>query len=134
MFKNIMFNINQPFRKIGRVIHRAKYGWNDEDVWDFDNYLAKIIIGGLTRLKKDCHSCPNEFFHENEEDECKKWKDVLDLIILGFEAHLKITNMEYFKKYAYGKFYKDEEELKRLENQFDEGMNLFKKYFKHLWN
>jgi len=93
--------------KIPNLIHRAYYGWGKADTWDFDNYLANVIIGGLKHLKKYSTSAeptPEEF----------------DAMIEGFEANLLMMD--------------DPSVYKELKPIFDRGMRLFHKYFNHLWD
>ena len=91
--------------KIPNLIHRAYYGWGKADTWDFDNYLANVIIGGLKHLKKYSTSTeptPEEF----------------DAMIEGFEANLLMMD--------------DPSVYKELKPIFDRGMRLFHKYFNYL--
>lgn len=53
----------------------------------------------------------------------REWKEILRRIACGFEAKYQLIQSVYSKK---------EEEL--LEEQFQEGMKWFVKYFTHLWD
>lgn len=94
-------------RKIYWFFQRGYRGYADCDTWDFDNYLATIIIGGLEQLKKYSHSA-------------EPTSEEFDIMIEGFEANLvMMSSPELY------------EELKPV---FDRGMKLFHKYFNYLWD
>lgn len=105
---------------------RGKKGYSDYDVWGFDSYLCKVIIGGLEQLKNNHCGCPSDLFDADKDDnECWKWVEVLDKIINGFKAAERIIDYDY--DIAAG-------EYDGLKKEFDEGMELFKKYFFGLWD
>ena len=94
-------------RRILWFFQRGFRGFGDNDTWDFDIYLATIIIEGLKQLKK---------YHHGEKPTNKEF----DIMIKGFETNLKM--MDNPSKY------------KKLKPIFDKGMKLFHKYFNYLWD
>lgn len=124
-------------RKIKYFIQRGRRGYSDEDTWDFDSYLCKIIPPAIRELKKGT-GCPHEFYDkEKKNDECWKWKEVLEEIAQGFEAHDEINHMRYFQMKKEGEYFTqeiDKERLKNLTAKQKRGMELFCKYFGNLWD
>jgi len=93
-------------------IQRGRKGYSDRDLWEFDCYLAEIVLNGLQELKeKGLSSYPPEFVSKEE------WVDILDTIIEGFREKLKACNC-----YTY-----DFEKLNKA-------LELFAKYFNCLWD
>jgi hypothetical protein len=128
------------FRKIKRGIQRAYRGWADEDTWNFDHYLSKIIKGGVTRLN-NLDRCLKT---SNTDDEDKNWditesKKIFEDIIYAFKINEQICNGEreaYYpnlKKSMKDKFDSNfltrDEERRRIR-----GMKLFIKYYFSLWD
>jgi hypothetical protein len=109
-------------RKIRNFIQRGIRGWANEDTWDFDIYLAKIISEGITYLKKNKSGIPCDLAEKYDDEKALKERDKrLDKIIDAFKFHLiwvelnrSLTKEEY-KKYQ-------------------EGLKLFIKYMGDLWD
>jgi hypothetical protein len=83
------------------------------DLWNLDQTLATIIHPCLIAFKVDMNSYPDDF--STIED----WGDAIDKMIYSFAA------------------YKDGTEVNTLGGgmlKYQEGINLFAKYFSHLWN
>lgn len=126
--------IKHIFQDIKWFCQRGKRGWADCDVWDFNDYLAGIIIAGLERLKKEHHGCSSEFWDEKvENDECHKWSETLEIMIQGFKAYKDSYDEP---KWIKGKFKQeiDSKKIDLLEKKFQHGIKLFAKYFAHLWD
>jgi len=92
---------------------RGKRGFADKDVWNFDYYLAGVILGGLKMLKKYQTGYPPKLSYQ-------AWDKILDEMIEGFEARLNCESYEEF-----------------LSNEVDKKLNrslqLFAQYFGSLW-
>ncbi len=99
-------------RRIYWFMQRGFRGYGDNDTWDFDSYLANVIIGGLKQFKK--------YYHGKEPT-----KSQLNDIIKGFEANLKLID-EHIPH--------DSEQYRELNNKFHRGMYLLEKYFNYLWD
>lgn len=71
-------------------IHRAKYGWAHNDVWEFDRYLSGVIIGGLRELISMGNSYPSGY--ESFDKPLQVWHEELKGIIAAFEAREKFND------------------------------------------
>jgi hypothetical protein len=115
-------NINM-FKEIKYFIQRGKRGYSDRDLWDFDNYLSKIIPPAVRHLAKNAMGCP----------------EILEEIAQGFEAAEQIKTLKYHFAWnkdgseKYTMEYKEEKQ-KQIAVKFDRGMELFGKYFLNLWD
>jgi len=118
-------------RRIYWFFQRGFRGYGDNDTWDFDIYLAKVISKGLKQLKKYHHGCPSDIYEkyrkrkdltQKQKDKLavKEWHTYMDIIIRGFETNLEMMN--------------DPRRYKELKPIFDKGMKLFHKYFNSLWD
>lgn len=126
------------FRRIKYFIQRGRRGWADDDVYCFFYYLSDMLPAVIREVKKNVYSCPIEFYdEENKNDECHKWKEILEEIAQGFEAAKKVdgVNLDKFRKD--GDILRREhsdEQLKQLTQKFERGMDLFKKHYFSLWD
>ena len=131
------------YRNIKWFIQRGKKGYADCDVWDFDNYLSKIISNGLIDLKSQVHGVPchpNFSSKDGKDIYLDKWKTVLDEIIWTFEVVQKIINAEWLylnskkrnntKMKEFGYYIMSKEECLRYRS----GWKLFQKYYFNLWD
>lgn len=67
----------------GPFLHRyqrAKYGYSVQDTFSFDEYLAKVIAGGVNQLRLR-HYGPPTGLTESE------WDAILDKIVSGFNDY-----------------------------------------------
>lgn len=129
------------FELLKHYYQRCKYGFSYQDVWSFDDYLCDIIPPAVRKLKEDCCGCPGELWDkERINDECHRWKEILEEIAQGFEAAQKITGLKYFKYEKskdspdYFVHEIDEKKAKLLTKKYERGMELFSKYFLSLWS
>lgn len=124
------------FRKLKFYYNRITKGWSDEDVWDVGYYLDKIIPPMVRKLKEGC-GCPSELYDDaKKNDECHRWKEVLEEIAQGFEAHNAIHHGRLIKlENGDGTWTDkiDEEREKQLTKKYKRGMELFMEYHSHLW-
>lgn len=100
-------------RRIYWFFQRGYRGYGDNDTWDFDKYLATVILKGLKQIKKYTYTGQTPS------------KKEIQIIIDGFEANLKMMNYNLdprSKKYLI------------LKVKFHRGMELLTKYFNHLWD
>lgn len=125
------------FRKIKAFIQRGKKGWADEDVWSFDHYLAGLIVGALDSLKKNSIGCPGHLYDKkNINNECWKWKQIIEEIRQGFKASQQLFTFDYLMAEKNGVL-KKELDIKReqdLTKKYKRGIKLFCKYFQCLWD
>ena len=113
-------------------------GWDDRVIWSIDWYLTRHIPVWLKQLKEQKHGVPNEAFLPEDWDEKigdykpgkfeeaeARYNQVLDDIIAGFESHQKIEDESYWIK---------DPEYAPLQAKFENGLELFKKYYHTLWD
>ena len=121
-------------RNVKYFIQRGRRGWADCDTWSFDDYLCKVIIGGLGKLEKDNYGCPSEFWDSSKiNDECHKWKECLREIKIAFEM-IREDSFSYTKKWVDGEKTFDLIVIKQREDKINKGLELFSRYFRCLWS
>ena len=84
-------------------------GFSDSETWSLDSVVAEFVLPRLKRFKEVSNGFPMGLTE-------KQWDAILDKMIFAFEFHLKEEpkeNADY--------------------ERFDEGMQLFGKWFHHLW-
>lgn len=84
---------------------------DDYDMWNLDHTLALIILPCLKKFKKNLHGHPGNITFE-------QWKSILNKMIKAFE----LLNGDEF-------YYKNKED-----EMIKEGLELFAKYYRHLWD
>ena len=106
-------------------IQRGRRGYSDRDAWGICEFLAEILPPMLERLKTGdgyCGSC------ESEEE----WNGKLDIMIAGFEAGLRTSNLDY--DYDHEEPEQLIEMIKKDDDIFNAGMDVFKEYYWGLWD
>jgi hypothetical protein len=115
---------------------RVFRGWDDTVAWSLDWYLAKMIPVWLKELKKNRHGLPGTIFEDKDLDEIGnstpegeiraeiKWNDILDKIIHGFEVYAELEHLVFT----------DLKEYEKDKEAFEEGFDLFRKYFGNFWD
>ena len=111
----------------------------------------------IRKIKDNINGCPMEFAgesneHGGAEDGCIKWATVLESMALGFDAAKRMDDAEYLDKVPLKegekppshmekiwpninfKYEVNHEKKKLLEQQQEEGLDLFRKYFFNLWD
>lgn len=108
------------FRRIRRIKNEIKWffqrvfrGFSDDSLFSFDSTVGKFMVPRLIAFKEINFGCPSTLTME-------EWEDILDKMIFAFRY--SYSN----KKYEYPI---DQE----LYASYEEGMELFKTYFHHLW-
>ena len=99
--------IPYAIKRIYWFFQRGYRGYSDKDTWDFDYYLATVILGGLKQLKKYSHSA------EPTQEE-------YNIMIKTFELNLYMID--------------NPQSYEALKPRFEAGFDLFKKYFNYLWD
>lgn len=146
--------LNIP-HNIKHFIQRGKRGWTDSDWWNFDYYISTVIIGCLTRLKKEGDGLPIGVDTKSEKQAIKKWHSILDTIINTFKTNIKIINddLRYVSTTLKAKTKIRREQralIKQFRNkhpdyptrvmsekeckEYEKGFDLFKEHFFSLWN
>lgn len=90
-----------------------KHDYPIEEVWNTDNTIAQLIVPRLQAFKAlDKHGGPPDF------SEMREWNNAIQKMIDAFEL----------MKYA-GRV-----NTKKEERTIEEGLDLFRKYFRSLWD
>lgn len=122
--------------RIKWAYQRVKYGYDDRANWDMAFHIANLSIKLLNNLKEDKSGLPIDMYsgfefdyehgYTKEQDKIAKerWDKILIDMIIGFESSIKIMDDKYT----------DDKEFNKLEKKFNNGFNLFKKYFFNLWD
>lgn len=99
-------------------------GFFFEECWNLDMTLAALILPRLIHFRDNHSGTPGSVFKYdeegnilNEEEGHKKWEEIIDKMIWAFYLYIK------------------EEDCNEENNkQIDEGLELFAKYFRTLWD
>lgn len=146
--KKIQYMIPRTIKNIKNEIEwawqRVFRGYDDRMIWSLNSYLDTYIPKIIRKMIKIVHGYPANPFCESEIKNIEQWKEILEKIAKGFDAIRKIDNYEFMKnteeKYTEGIFKgmhkkkTDKKEYNRLYNEFEKGIELFKKYFLNLWD
>jgi len=132
------------YRKIKRGIQRGYRGWADEDIWDFDVYLATLIKQGLLKLQKD------EQYLDSDEPEILERKQYLQTIINSFHTAELIQQGKYWyipsEEWTLAKYNQVKEVTDFRKNRdiivmtlddvkrYEKGFEYFRRYFFNLWD
>lgn len=107
------------FETAKHYYQRAKRGYSDRDLWNFDAYLMDVITNGLTDFRNSkLHGHPVDV--ESIED----WQKEIDTIVEKLQSGVELMHGNYS--------YKNKAE--RLQEEFSEGMDLLKNRFFNLWD
>ena len=128
---------------------RVLRGYDDTAVWDFHHHISEQFPKILRDLKEIQHGCPGELYDKKakKNKECHKWEDILEKMANGFDAARKLDNNEYMKeiklkkprkdmfdKDSYTDYKFDKKCYNKLNKEFEEGIELFKKWYFSLWD
>lgn len=121
------------------AIQRIQRGWDDRVVWSVDCWMNDIMPDILAKLKEDKQGIPMLVFDgmipektdgNYSDEQCEiakeKWNNKLEIMINGFLAAKRISDIEFN--------WKNKDEEKELISEFEEGMKLFTKYYFSLWD
>lgn len=112
---------------------------NPRECWNLDITISNFVLPRLKVFKKDNNGYPGY----GDADTPEKWDEILDKMILGFEYVIASDDWWlYDPKYNYlDCLFEKQDEIERnciIENNrrqavIKEGLQLFAKYFQHLW-
>lgn len=143
-----LFSLN-PIYSIPRFFDRLKSeikwayqrvfrGYDDKWYWSFNHQVADVAIKVFKNMSKKVWGHPSEL-------KFKKWQKILMKIAEGFEAYKEIhegdsymipTGYYYEEGFLKGleKRVINKKKLKELEKKQKKGLELFAKWFSHLWD
>jgi hypothetical protein len=137
---NSYYVLTHPWEFFEECWRQVRWAWqrifrkyDDRVIWNIDCFLTEMLPIWIRQLKRNKDGIPrimweegmtpiDENYNYSEEDNeiaRLKWENILDNIAEGFEAGRKIQ---------------DWESTEELVKKFDEGFDLFKKYFFDLWD
>ena len=117
------------YYEIKFFIQRGRRGWSDRDVWSLDNYFADVISQGVDHLRKNCHGYPS-----NLSD--KEWNSILETISEGFKLSVTIDDDLFIEDCKNDSLTNDQirEKYKERVEKISKAFDLFKEYFRSLWD
>lgn len=93
---------------------RIKRGFDDTELWNLDNTMARFIYPRLKVFKKNLHG------HPHNMKDITEWEKIIDKMLFSFKMIID-----------------DPDELitnEKLNRKVDKGLKLFGKYFRTLWD
>lgn len=93
---------------------RAWRGYSEYDVWNTGFYLAEVSANMIRDLRKELHGCPAEL-------EVQEWDDILTKI----EESFRLIHEEDDSICV---------DFDEIEERIQEGLQLYVKYIRHLWD
>ena len=143
-------------RKLSDWKHEIKWAWqrvfkgyDDQTIWSMHSSISDYFPKMIRELKNEVHGYPSDPFNKEKQEikSIKDWKNVLEKIAIGFDAARKIDGHEYIKEVKLKKPRKDmfgkdsyighkidKKHYDKLYKEFEEGIELFKKYYFSLWD
>lgn len=112
--------MKEIINKIKWFIQRGKNGYADCDVWNLEEYVAKIIKESCFILAHNNVGFPDRLCKNKEE-----WKQILLDISFGFGSYLEMRS---------GIYNLEDIEFKRLQKEYKNSLKLFIKYHPELWD
>ncbi len=116
--------IRDLWRQTIWFVQRGLYGWADCDWWGLDDYLSTWLPYALRQYKKSGMSYPGW----GSANTAKKWYAILEKMARGFEAVQELSDLEFGNQKEYS------EKRDKLKKETEEGMKLFTKWFRNLWD
>ncbi len=148
--------LNWIYDKKKRVVYTKI---DDYDVWNLDNTLAQVILPALKEYRKITFAIPSNIHdtaglpYPTETDEeyeiaLKKWHETLDKMIWSFEQITSDYEQQFYSVEGEiaDPIFKDGQlnwktkptidfdALKHHDKKIQEGLDLFGKYYRNLWD
>lgn len=116
------------YRRTSSANRHIKVTIDDWDTWSLDHTLALIIHPALIAFKEHMHGYPADLITNNDDSDAgfEAWKIIIDKMIFAFTNIIDTTWEE--------QFYSDEIGYKEYDARIQEGLDLFSKYFRSLWD
>jgi hypothetical protein len=97
---------------------KHKRGFSCCDTWNLDGVFAKYLVKGLKAFKQDYNSCPSDLTFE-------EWEKTINSMIWSFWYRCSETYWD--------DDWNDEKSSLARRKKYQNGLDLFAKYFNHLW-
>jgi hypothetical protein len=101
-------------RKLKHMTQLVTRGFSDEDLWNLDQTIANFVLPRLKAFKEFTHAYPQGMTVE-------EWNTTMDKMIWSFD--FKVNH-----------WYDDAMHTEENTEKYNEGMDLFRKYFDNLWD
>ena len=147
---NWIANIKMFFKTWRWAYQRAKRGYADIDVWNFDDYLTQVMENGIKQLANQSYSFPGDDEFPTAESWTNYLNKIVNLLHSSREDTRTYTNIyeEDYDKWieTHGwncdednpwrkAFWNRERELAALrQRDFDEAWEMIHHVFYHLWD
>ena len=136
---NKFYFVRLVFNHIKWFFQRLYRGWDERNLWSLDVALAKWLLPQLEAFRKNLHGYPHGITE-------REWDKILDKIIWSFSYVADKTPEQdevytMISKSVDGIEVKDKKlhkkatrKLDNLEIRYQEGIDLFSKWFRNLWD
>lgn len=118
-------------RNIKHIYQRARRGYADYDMWNFDGYAAELIAAHLRWVMKYGHGAS---MHYADND---NWDTPVEIMVLRRDKEYKEI-AEIFEEYAKNGHAIDEQWKNDfggvLDKDLDHALEWFRKHFQSLWD
>jgi hypothetical protein len=104
-------------------------GWDDSETWDMRITFSEFILPRLKRFKEVNNGYPGF----GDADTFEKWDNILDKMIWSFEQILVDEEYPGDDEDLENDTYPNMRKLEEHNLKIQEGLDLFAKYFQHLW-
>jgi hypothetical protein len=130
-------------RKVGEWRSEIRWAWqrvfrgfDNRYWWSHHHEHSRLTHQALTIFRREHVGSPSQFFDFNtsNEDGHKKWEDVLDDMIAGFQAAMDMEEVYITNEAGEYDFEASRKEEERLRKIMDKGLKLYIKYYKNLWD
>lgn len=105
-------------RMIQALLQKLFWGYNYKDMWNLDHHFAIEINKRLKYFRK--HRSGG---HPIDTKNNTEWNYVIDKMILGFDNIINEWKVDF-----------DIADDKQFYNEINEGLDLFRKHFRDLWD
>jgi len=130
-FWKIYYKVEEFPHNVKYFIQRGKHGYADCDVWSLYEYLCSWMPKALKELRDNNAGCPDFLWDDAHKNPCHKWEDILTKIAKGFEGIRKNDDILSYRGLSRKKQIEKKEKNRK---EFKKSMDLFVKYFEHLWD
>ena len=100
---------------------RLRYGVSHRDVWSFDHYLSDVICRGIEQLREG-------YGYPAHLDSFEQWVEILDEMHKGFYFHAHYWDRMLEDNFSWQK----EQEV--YDPMLERSLELFKEYYRHMWD
>lgn len=112
--------------KKDRINYLKKYGFSNVELWNLDITIALFVYPRLVKFREDAHTFPGNMTF-------KEWQEILDKMILAFRRIIE-DDCGYDLKTGGEYLGYDNNEYQKIQEEIKEGLELFGKYLRSLWN